>query len=162
MPLNPSAANPYEAPQTITTPAPPPDPGRWCRWVGRTFQVVSGLIALAALFMLIAFLKVLLEIVLLVVREHDHKGDIKDILQPFREGHGGGMSQVEAVRAWAAPCVEVEGLALLVEVEDRLKVSMTKHNSPAQVSVRLDACDLFEPFEEGLVDALGPELIDLC
>jgi len=51
---NSSKANPYVAPQAL----PPPDPQRWRRWVGWSLLLLSGLIALAAVAMTVAFFKV--------------------------------------------------------------------------------------------------------
>ncbi len=50
------SSNPYEAPQTT----PPPDPLRAYRWVGNFFLVVSGLIALASVFLFLGFVLFLL------------------------------------------------------------------------------------------------------
>lgn len=54
------------------------------------------------------------------------------------------MSKMHRLGAWPSPGVQVKGFALLVEIEDRVHVSMREKYPPSQKVVWLASCDFFK------------------
>lgn len=68
------------------------------------------------------------------------------------------MADVHAVGAGPAARVQEERLALLIAIENDLKVSVTEDYTAAHEAMGSVAGDSFEALEKGLVDLLGAEL----
>jgi hypothetical protein len=96
--------------------------------------------------------KLLVEEGLLIVRQHEHKRNIEDLLQPAREFEGDGVAEMQTATARAAASVEEERLASLVSVEDALEVTMAEEQPSAHPPMRLPAGSLLEALEKGIVD----------
>lgn len=97
---------------------------------------------------------------LFVIGELDHQGAIENVLEPFGEEEGDQVSQVHRVRTWSSACVEVEGLALFVAVEDLVELTVGEEASSSEQRVCLPASELFESGEELRVDLACTELFD--
>lgn len=56
--------------------------------------------------------------------------------------------------------IDKEWLILLVLVQDKLKIAMRKDDLPPQKTMRLLARDTLKPLKQGIVNELGPELVN--
>jgi hypothetical protein len=95
----------------------------------------------------------------LVVSQHDDKGDIEDILKPLGEGEGNHMTEMHRVGGRSTSSVKEERLALLISVEDFLKVAVGEEHSTAEEDVRTVTGELFEALKKLRGNAPGSELV---
>lgn len=96
--------------------------------------------------------QVVLEQRLLVIRQHENQGHIKDILQPLCELERNCVTKVKTTGAGTATCVEEEGLAVLVLGEDLVEVAMAEEEAASEPAMRLLACHLLESLEKRMVN----------
>jgi hypothetical protein len=59
---------------------------------------------------------------------------------------------VHTTTAWAAACVEKEGVAALVSIENLIKVAVAEEESSAKPAMWFVTCELGEPLQKFLVD----------
>lgn len=116
--------------------------------------------------------------------ELNDEGAIEDVLKPLSEDEGDHVAEMHAVARRSTSSVEVEGLALLIAVEDevelaakaeqvesalgaRFALSLLVESSPvreegatAEEHVRFPSSETLEAGEQLLVNLLGPEIVD--
>jgi hypothetical protein len=62
------------------------------------------------------------------------------------------MPNVHAAATWATACVEKEGFAALVSIENLIKVAVAEEESPAKPAMWFVPCELGESLQKFLVD----------
>mmetsp|Transcript_5657 Transcript_5657/g.22337 ORF Transcript_5657/g.22337 Transcript_5657/m.22337 type:complete len:276 (-) Transcript_5657:172-999(-) len=75
---------------------------------------------------------------LLVIRQLDHQRHLERVLQPLGELEGDEVAHVQRLRARAAAGVQVEGLALLVRVQNLVELAVREEDAPPEEGVRPD------------------------
>ena len=105
-------------------------------------------------------LNLLLVDVLLVVGGLNHEGHVEDALQPLRENERDTVSHVKCVSGGTSTCVQIEGLAVLISVQDLLKVTLAEENTSSDEPVRFFSDSAFQTSDKLWGDWEAPILVD--
>ena len=98
--------------------------------------------------------------VLFIISDLDDKRNVKDALQPLREDEGHTVAHVERVCRGPSTSVQVERLALLVGVQNLLKVALAEENAASDESMRLLADRALQSLDQLRRDREASVLVD--
>lgn len=98
--------------------------------------------------------------VLLVVGDLNHKRHVERILKVLREQEWNTVTHVQRASRGPTTSVEVEGLLLLVGVEDFLQVSLAEEDTTSDKAMGLHARERLDPFDQLVCQVEATVLLD--
>lgn len=96
----------------------------------------------------------------LTISEHHDERHLENIRQPLGQHERHHVTNMHGIATRPAASIDKERFIPLILVQDYLKIAMRKDNLSPQKTVRFLARDSLKPLQQGIVNELGPELID--